>query len=90
LEWEVIYRAGQSRAVDLFLNFPVMDMNRNAIWKSQEKAPAGGVERMTRYWGNDSWKDVAYAESPQGGFGFLGREIQKQDNDKLSLPSESG
>ncbi len=27
LNWEVIYEAGQSRAIDLFLNFPVMDMN---------------------------------------------------------------
>jgi hypothetical protein len=25
--------AGQSKAIDMFLNFPVMDMNRNAIWK---------------------------------------------------------
>jgi three-Cys-motif partner protein len=36
LDWEVILQAGQSRAVDMFLNFPVMDMNRNAIWKNPE------------------------------------------------------
>jgi three-Cys-motif partner protein len=33
LDWEVMAQAGQSRAIDMFLNFPVMDMNRNAIWR---------------------------------------------------------
>ena len=37
LDWEVIYQAGQSQAIDIFLNFPVMDMNRNAIWKNPEE-----------------------------------------------------
>jgi three-Cys-motif partner protein len=31
LDWQVMLQAGKSRAVDMFLNFPVMDMNRNAI-----------------------------------------------------------
>ena len=39
LDWEVMRQAGQSRAVDMFLNFPVMDMNRNAIWRNPERAP---------------------------------------------------
>jgi three-Cys-motif partner protein len=81
MEWDVIYRAGQSRAVDMFLNFPVMDMNRNVILKSREKVQAGGIERMTKFWGDDSWKEVAYAESAQGG--LFGREVVKQDNDKI-------
>jgi three-Cys-motif partner protein len=39
LDWQVILQAGQSRAVDLLLNFPVMDMNRNAIWHDVERFP---------------------------------------------------
>lgn len=74
-------RAGQSKAVDMFLNFPVMDMNRNAIWKNPEKAPANGLERMTKFWGDESWKQAAYAESRQGG--LFGPEIVKQDNEKI-------
>jgi hypothetical protein len=31
LDWQSMAMAGQSRAIDMFLNFPVMDMNRNAI-----------------------------------------------------------
>ena len=45
-------QAGQSKAIDLFLNFPVMDMNRNAIWHSPENAPTDGIERMNRFWGD--------------------------------------
>jgi hypothetical protein len=29
----------------MFLNFPVMDMNRNAIWKYPAGVPQDGVER---------------------------------------------
>jgi three-Cys-motif partner protein len=54
LGWEVMLQAGQSQAVDMFLNFPVMDMNRNAIWRSPERVPQEGVDRMTRFWGDDS------------------------------------
>lgn len=81
LEWEVMLQAGQSKAVDMFLNFPVMDMNRNAIWKNPEKVPSDGVERMTKFWGDASWKQVAYADSPQGN--FFGQEKIKQGNDAI-------
>jgi three-Cys-motif partner protein len=50
LDWDVILQAGQSRAVDMFLNFPVMDMNRNAIWKNPEKVPQAGLDRMKKFW----------------------------------------
>jgi three-Cys-motif partner protein len=66
LDWEAIAKAGQSGAVDLFLNFPVMDMNRNAIWKMPDKTPQDGIERLTRFWGDQSWKQIAYADNPQG------------------------
>lgn len=81
LDWEVMLQAGQSRAVDMFLNFPVMDMNRNAIWKHPDQAPTVGIERMTKYWGDESWKRVAYATHPQGN--FFGEERVKQDNETI-------
>ena len=63
LDWEVMRQAGQSRAVDMFLNFPVMDMNRNAIWTNPAQVPKDGIDRMTRFWGDESWKQVARAQS---------------------------
>lgn len=65
LEWEAVRMAGKSDAIDMFLNFPVMDINRNAIWRNPEKAPPDGIERLTRFWGDNSWRDIAYAENPQ-------------------------
>jgi len=82
LDWEVMFQAGQSKAIDIFLNFPVMDMNRNAIWRAPESAPKDGIERMNRFWGNESWREAAYAESDQDNF-FFGRELVKQDNSTI-------
>jgi three-Cys-motif partner protein len=82
LDWEVMLQAGQSGAIDMFLNFPVMDINRNAIWKNPEKVPQAGVDRMTKFWGNESWKQVAYAENRQGG--LFGPELVKQGNEEIA------
>ncbi len=81
LDWEVMLQAGQSKAFDMFLNFPVMDMNMNAIWKNPDKATPSGLERMNRFWGDESWREAAYAENDQGN--FFGRELVKQDNDAI-------
>jgi three-Cys-motif partner protein len=32
LDWKVISTAGKLGTVDMFLNFPIMDINRNALW----------------------------------------------------------
>jgi three-Cys-motif partner protein len=82
LDWQVILQAGQSRAVDLLLNFPVMDMNRNAIWHDIEKVPQAGIERMNRFWGDESWRGAAYGEARQQS--FFGPEIVKQGNEEIA------
>lgn len=82
LGWEVIRQAGQTRAVDMFLNFPVMDMNRNAIWRNPEQAPQGGIDRMNRFWGDETWRQAAYADSPQWQL-FSAPDRIKQDNDAI-------
>jgi three-Cys-motif partner protein len=82
LDWDVMLQAGQSKAIDLFLNFPVMDMNRNAIWKNPDKAPQDGIERMNRFWGDDTWKHAAYAENPQHNL-FSAPDLVKLSNDSI-------
>lgn len=81
MDWEVMRLAGKSRAIDMFLNFPVMDMNRNAIWRDPANVPRDGIERMTRFWGDDSWRRIAYAESAQGD--LFKENIVKQSNDAI-------
>jgi three-Cys-motif partner protein len=82
LDWGVLLQAGQSNAIDMFLNFPVMDINRNAVWKNPEQVSHDGLGRMTRFWGDESWKQVAYAESPQHNL-FSGPDLIKQGNDAI-------
>ena len=83
LDWEVIQLAGQSGTVDMFLNFPIMDMNRNAIWREPEKASAADLDRMNRFWGDETWRDVAYVESRQQNLLFE-PDMEKQTNDVIA------
>ena len=82
LEWRAMEMAGQSRAIDMFLNFPVMDMNRNAIWRNPTAVPKEGIDRMNSFWGDESWRGAAYAEHPQGNL-FGAPDIVKQGNDAI-------
>jgi three-Cys-motif partner protein len=60
LNWAVLQRAGEMRSIELFLNFPIMDMNRNVFWRHPEKVGADDIARMNAFWGDDSWRHVAY------------------------------
>ena len=82
LEWRAMEMAGQSRAIDMFLNFPVMDMNRNAIWRNPSAVPQDGIDRMNSFWGDESWREAAYTEHPQGNL-FGAPDIVKQGNEAI-------
>lgn len=56
LNWEVIKTAGEMKTIDIFLNFPIMDMNRNTLWKNPERVDEAAVGRMSAFWGDDSWR----------------------------------
>ena len=70
LDWDVMYAAGQSKAMEIFLNFPVMDMNMNILKTNPDKVDERQVERMNAFWGDESWRDAAYEKSP-GLFGDI-------------------
>jgi three-Cys-motif partner protein len=60
LNWEVVARAGAMRSIELFVNFPLMDMNMNVLWHNPSRVDPKQAARMTAYWGDDSWRRVAY------------------------------
>ncbi len=60
LNWEVIETAGKMKTLDLFLNFPTMDINRNALWKDPDKVGEAAVSRLTAFWGDETWRSIAY------------------------------
>lgn len=79
LDWALINAAGQSKSIEIFLNFPVMDMNRNVLWHEHEKVDSAQRERMTRFWGDESWYNDAYS-GQNNLFGYL----EKVSNDDVA------
>jgi three-Cys-motif partner protein len=76
LDWKVIFAAGQSRAIEIFLNFPVADINRNVLWKDPKRVTKRQAARLTAFWGDESWRDVAYSSEGEL-FGDLHKETNK-------------
>jgi three-Cys-motif partner protein len=63
LNWEVVYKAGQMKSIEIFLNFPVMDMNMNVLWRDPNKVDKRQIARMDAFWGDSSWRNVAYTKT---------------------------
>ena len=79
LDWSVIQAAGDSGTIEIFLNFPVMDINRNVLWHDHEKVSSVQRERMTRFWGDESWHNAAYSSA-----GHLFGELEKTSNAEVA------
>ena len=62
LNWEVMYTAGQMGSLEIFINFPVMDMNQNVLWHNPEKVDPKQAARMDAFGGDRSWNEVVYAQ----------------------------
>lgn len=80
LDWKVTEQAGKMKTIDLFLNFPIMDMNRNVLWRNPEKADTQSIARMTAFWGDDSWRKVAYQQVET----LFGSEDEKASNEVIA------
>ena len=84
LDWEVLQIAGCLQTVDMFLNFPIMDINRNVLLHDRSKVTPENIERMNRFWGDASWGSVAYVESGQASMFDFEPEKLKQDNPAIA------
>jgi len=63
LNWDVVLEAGRMRSIEIFLNFPVMDINRNVLWSVPEGVDPTQASRLTAFWGDESWRNIAYTTS---------------------------
>jgi three-Cys-motif partner protein len=79
LDWNVIQTAAKSNTIEIFLNFPVMDMNMNVLWHQPEAALKENIIRMNRFWGDDSWHEAAYKKAPT----LFGDLDEKQPNEAV-------
>jgi three-Cys-motif partner protein len=73
-QWEIVAAAGRAQTVDLLLNFPIMDINRNALWHDSARVTTEGRARMNAFWGDDSWTEIAYT----GQSDLFGDETQRK------------
>ena len=78
LNWEVIKTAGQKGIIDMILNFPVMDMNRNVLWHNRSGVALADILRMNTFWGDESWKTVAYRPT----LNLFGELVKLKENNR--------
>lgn len=85
LRWEVIARAGGMKSVEVFVNFMVMDMNMNVLLRDPGRAEPAQVARMDRFWGDGSWRNVAYQPNRQGNLFADPEQVKVEDsNEKIA------
>lgn len=82
LDWNVVLNAGKNRAVEVFVNFPVMHMNRNCKKQQIGDILPGELRAMDRFWGDRSWYTAMFRPSGQGLL-FGGEDLVKQENQDL-------
>lgn len=83
LKWETIKKAADLKTIDIFLNFSIMDANRNVLFEDLSMAEQKDIDRMSAFWGDASWKDLIYKEQKDL-FGDA-RQIKVDNFKKLAL-----
>jgi three-Cys-motif partner protein len=78
LDWQVVNAAGRIKTIDMFLNFPIHDMNRNVLLRDPAKVEARQTERMTAYWGDESWRELCYTHELD-----LFGKLEKESNERV-------
>lgn len=79
LKWEVLVRAGRSRAMDVILHFPTGDIQRNVLRHDRSTVSEADIDRMNAMWGDSSWQDAAYVSVPT----LFGEDMKKAPIDNL-------
>jgi three-Cys-motif partner protein len=77
--WKVVETAGKMRSIEIFLNFMIMDANMNVLKKNPDSVVPEQASRMTKFWGDESWRTFAY-RTEQGLFGPM---EEKKSNDAI-------
>jgi len=58
----------------------VQDMNRNVFWKDPEGVDETQIRRMNLFWGDESWREVAYGTTT----GLFGPMVEKEPNEIIA------
>lgn len=60
LRWQTIKQLADLRTVDIFINFPLMDINRNTLRKSLASSGDDDIAAFNEFCGTEDWKDLMY------------------------------
>jgi three-Cys-motif partner protein len=82
LNWNLIRTAGELNTLDVFINFPIYDININVLHHDPASVLPVHVRRMNAYWGDEAWRDVAYEESSPDLFGNV--DLEKISNERFA------
>jgi three-Cys-motif partner protein len=80
LDWQVVRRAGEMQSLDIFINFPIYDININVLHRDPSTVLPLHVTRMNAFWGDQSWREIAYEKSQ----GLFGPMEEKVTNERLA------
>jgi three-Cys-motif partner protein len=64
-------------SLDIFINFPIHDINRTVLHHNPEGVSDTNIARLNAFWGDESWRDVAYDKS-EGLFGMIEEKVSNQ------------
>jgi len=78
--WEVVATAGRMKSIEILLNFMIMDANMNVLWRHPDQVRPDQVERMSAFWGDESWRQAAYRKQP----GLFGDIEEKKANQAIA------
>ncbi len=84
LRWTTVQAIGEMRSVEVFLNFPIMDMNRNALLRDPTEIDPVQARRMTEFWGDESWRKLFYQPAPQLDLWGQQRDTKSVDNERVA------
>jgi len=80
-KWEVVQTAGEMKSIEIFVNFMIMHANRNVLHRDgPDSALPTEIEKLTAFWGDTSWRDVAYKKR----LGLFGEMLEKRSNEMLA------
>lgn len=82
LDWNVIQQAGSMQSLDIFINFPIYDININVLHHDPKSVSTSHIARMNAFWGDESWREYAYEKAP--------RLFGDVDLEKVSNPRFAG
>lgn len=80
LSWDIIRVAGAMKSIEVFVNFPIADINRNVLRKDKDQIVPKQAARMDFYWGDETWIKIAYHKRE----GLFGPMYEKAANHEIA------